>query len=190
MGKPAGPSAGAVPLTVDIEVRLRDRNQLTLPDRIVERMHLAPGDRLVAAFDVADPEVVRLRKIRGSYAGIGATLWKDEADVRTYLEKERQDWEPFPRYAEDGTRLLTFEDSKRAYPQTEVTWDRYVSEPKLRWPKCDICGRSLALMGRHTDAHRSGLLDERGVRTDPGQKARSRRRVAKWRRSVSARKTR
>ena len=107
MGKPASPSARAVPLTVDIEVRLRDRNQLTLPDRIVERMHLAPGDRLVAAFDVADPDVVRLRKIRGSYAGIGATLWKDEADVRTYLEKERQDWEPFPRYAEDGTRLLS-----------------------------------------------------------------------------------
>ena len=123
----------------------------------------------------------------------GPLLFKTPQDANRYIQEERDSWERGPAIASaaapDGTPYLTFEESRRTYWQTDVTRERYEREAKLRWPKCDICGRSIARMREHLAAHQSGTLDERGVNTDPQQRTRSRRRVAKWRASL-ARKAR
>src|SRR6266480_1015600 len=49
--------------------RLRGRNQLTLPDPIVQAGRLEEGATFVVELDPGDPDVVRLRRVRSSYAG-------------------------------------------------------------------------------------------------------------------------
>jgi len=180
---------------LQIQVTLRDRNQLTLPERIAARIAAKPGDRLLLTVGAADPGVVRVKRLKDSYAGIATGVYGDtEAQRVAYIAEERDSWDrdpivAVPAAAPDGTPYLTFDESRRTYWQTDVTRERYEGDPKLRWPKCDICGRSIARMREHLAAHQAGTLDERGVNTDPQQRIRSRRRVEKWRASL-ARKTR
>jgi len=182
---------------IQVQVTLRERNQLTLPDRVAARIEAKPGDRLLLTVETAEPGapgVVRLKRLRDSYAGIADGVYGQTAEEHAaYIATERDSWERGPAIptavAPDGTPYLTFEESRRTYWQTDVTRERYEREAKLRWPKCDICGRSIARMREHLAAHLSGTLDERGVNTDPQQRTRSRRRVAKWRASL-ARKAR
>lgn len=178
--------------TLEIEIRLRDRNQLTLPDRVAERVGAKPGDRLLLTIDPIEPGVMRLKRLPDSYAGIAGDLYGGSTEAHlAYLAEERASWEPsytLPARAPDGTPYLTFEESKRAYRQTDVTRERYEREPKLHWPKCEVCGRSIARLNDHRAAHRDGLLTTNGIRTDPGQQQRSKERVAKWRRSVAAKR--
>lgn len=175
---------------IQAQVTLRERNQLTLPDRVAAEIEAKPGDRLLLAIDRHEPGVVRLKRLRDSYAGIADGVYGGTAEEQAaYIATERDSWERTPvgptTAAPDGTRYLTFEESRRTYWQTEVTRERYEAEPKLRWPKCDICGRSIARMREHLAAHASGKLDDRGVNTDPKQRTRSRRRVEKWRASLA-----
>jgi len=175
--------------TLEIAVSLRERNQLTLPDRVATRLGARAGDRLLLAIEPAEPDVVRVRRLPGSYAGALTGVYGRTAEEQSaYLAGERSTWErqsDSVGEAPDGTRYLTFEESKRMYPQTEVTRERYAREPKLRWPKCRICGRSIARLNDHLAAHREGRLDARGVNTDPAQRTRSRQRVEKWRASLA-----
>lgn len=173
--------------TLEIAVSLRERNQLTLPDRVASRLGARPGDRLVLLIEPAEPDVVRLRRLPRSYAGALTGVYGRTAEEQAaYLARERATWDAPPSGAgPDGTRYLTFEESKRTYPQTEVTRERYAHEPKLRWPKCGICGRSIARLNDHLVAHQEGRLDARGVNTDPAQRTRSRQRVEKWRASLA-----
>ena len=179
---------------IQVQVTLRERNQLTLPDRIAAHIDASPGDRLLMTVDTAQPGVVRLKRLKDSYAGIADGVYGQTAEEHAaYIATERDSWERAPAIARaaapDGTPYLTFEESRRTYWQTDVTRERYEREAKLRWPKCAICGRSIARMREHLAAHRSGTLNDRGVNTDPQQRTRSRRRVAKWRASL-ARKAR
>lgn len=184
---------------IEVQVTLRERNQLTLPDRIAARIAAKPGDRLLLTVEPGEPNgpgdagVVRLKRLKESYAGIARGIYGRTAEDRAaYVSTERDSWEREPAVpqeaAPDGTPYLTFEESRRTYQQTDVTRERYEREAKLRWPKCGICGRSIARMRDHLTAHQAGLLNERGIRTDPEQRARSGRRVSKWRASL-ARKT-
>lgn len=179
---------------LEIEVRLRDRNQLTLPDRIASRIGLKAGDRLLVTLDPGDRKIVQLTRLPDSYAGIAGDLYGGSTEAHlAYVAEERASWEPSyapPESAPDGTPYLTFEESKRVYRQTEVTRERYGREPKLRWPKCEMCGRSMARMNDHRAAHRAGRLTEQGRRTDAEQKKRSKQRVAKWRRAMAAKTAR
>ena len=179
---------------IQVQATLRDRNQLTLPDRIAARIEAKPGDRLLLTIDAVEPGVVRVKRLKDSYAGIAPGIYGRTAEERAaYVATERDSWERGPDVASaaapDGTPYLTFEESRRTYWQTDVTRERYEREAKLRWPKCGICGRSIARMHEHLAAHAAGRLDEHGVNTDPKQRTRSRRRVAKWRASL-ARKAR
>lgn len=182
---------------LQVQVTLRDRNQLTLPDRIADRIEAKPGDRLLLTVEPAAPGVggvVRLKRLKDSYAGIAPGVYGRTAEERAaYVTAERDSWERGPGIAlaaaPDGTPYLTFDESRRTYWQTDVTRERYASDAKLRWPKCEICGRSIARMRDHLAAHEAGTLDVRGVNTDPEQCKLSRRRVAKWRASL-ARKAR
>ncbi len=180
---------------LEVQVVLRERNQLTLPERVAVRIAAMPGDRLLLTVEATDPGVVRVKRLKDSYAGIATGVYGHTDEERAaYIAEERDSWDRDPRIAmtagaPDGTPYLTFDESRRTYWQTDVTRERYDRDPKLRWPKCDICGRSIARMREHLVAHRAGTLDKRGVNTDPQQRLRSRRRVEKWRASL-ARKTR
>lgn len=165
---------------------LRERNQLTLPDRLTTALGIGPGAHLAFAFDEAKPGHVQVRVLPESYAGIAGDLYGSGAERAASIAEERDAWDARadPGRASDGTRYLTFEEARRTYRQTDVTRERYEREPKLRWPKCEICHRSIARMNEHGRAHAAGVLDEGGLRTDPEQRARSRQRVRKWRAAV------
>jgi len=70
--------------------RLRSRNQLTLPDAIVQAAGIEEGTRFVVEIEPADPDLVRLHRVRTSYAGVLRGLY---APVDDYLEGERSGWE-------------------------------------------------------------------------------------------------
>ena len=164
---------------VEVEVTLRERNQMTLPEPIVERLGARVGDRFLISVTQDDSGFARIRPLRQSYAGaargmFGATHEQQVAAV----EGERASWDPTdPGTASDGTSYLTFEGSRRTY--RNVTRERYERDRRLRRPKCDICGRSIARMNEHKAAHREGHIDEEGLNTDTAHKARSKARVTK-----------
>lgn len=72
-----------------VEARLRARNQLTLPDPVVQAIGLAEGDRFIVETDPSDPDVVRLRRIRETYAGALAAVY---GDATAALAEERVSW--------------------------------------------------------------------------------------------------
>lgn len=76
--------------TVTAEARVRARNQLTLPDQVVQAAGIAEGDRFMVEIAADDPDLVRLHRIRASYAGALVTLYGDPV---AYLEEERRSWE-------------------------------------------------------------------------------------------------
>jgi bifunctional DNA-binding transcriptional regulator/antitoxin component of YhaV-PrlF toxin-antitoxin module len=167
--------------TVRVPVVLRDRNQLTLPERVAQRLGVRAGSRLLLEIREQGALEVTLRPLRESYAGIAPGAWGN--DPVRYVREERASWheEPDPAgTASDGTPYLTFEESRRAHPGIDLTRQRYDAEPWLRWPACEICGRRLARLHEHAAKHRDGLLDATGEHTDAPQRERSRARVAKY----------
>ncbi len=72
-----------------VEARLRARNQLTLPDPVVQAAGLSDGDRFMVEVDAGDPDVIHLRRLRSSYAGALAGVYGDAAAA---LEEERASW--------------------------------------------------------------------------------------------------
>ncbi|HSO28727.1 MAG TPA: hypothetical protein VLS28_02380 [Candidatus Sulfomarinibacteraceae bacterium] len=75
--------------SVIAEARLRGRNQLTLPDPVVQAGGLVEGERFVVEIDPADPDTVRLHRIRTSYAGALRDVYGDPVAA---LAEERQGW--------------------------------------------------------------------------------------------------
>jgi bifunctional DNA-binding transcriptional regulator/antitoxin component of YhaV-PrlF toxin-antitoxin module len=75
--------------SVRAPARLRSRNQLTLPNEIVEAAGIGEGDTFVVELEPSDPDVVVLRRVRASYAGALNGLY---APVGEYLEGERAGW--------------------------------------------------------------------------------------------------
>ena len=76
--------------SVIAEARLRARNQITLPDPVVQAGALAEGERFVVEIDPSDPDTVRLHRIRPSYAGALGALIPDPAAT---LAEVRQGWQ-------------------------------------------------------------------------------------------------
>ena len=70
--------------------RLRQRNQLTLPDAIVTAGNLEEGTTFIVELEPSDPDVVRLRRVRTSYAGALRGL---HGPADEYVEGERAGWE-------------------------------------------------------------------------------------------------
>lgn len=71
------------------ETRLRARNQLTLPAAVVRAVGLVEGDRLVVDLDPDAADIVRLRRIRRTYAGTLADVY---GDATATLVEERASW--------------------------------------------------------------------------------------------------
>ena len=79
--------------TIEIEVRLNDKNELTLPDEVMERLRLRPGDRLVVAFDEGGPDRLQVRPLRRSYAGILTGVYGTDEEALEYVRAERASWD-------------------------------------------------------------------------------------------------
>ena len=75
---PNGPSA-----------RLRPKNQLTLPETVVNQLQAKVGDRFRVT---VDDNVVQLHLVRKSYAGALKDLWPP--DWMEELRRDRDSWQP------------------------------------------------------------------------------------------------
>ena len=75
--------------TISARARVRARNQITIPEQIVEAAEIAEGETLIVELDVSRPDVLSVRRVRESYAG---TLSGVYTDAGAYLEEERRDW--------------------------------------------------------------------------------------------------
>ncbi|MGC8634146.1 MAG: hypothetical protein ACP5VP_05720 [Candidatus Limnocylindrales bacterium] len=80
-----------MPQTVSAEARLRARNQLTIPDPVARAAAIEPGTTFVVEVTPDDPDVLRLRRVRTSYAGALRGLWQEGTGV--WLDGERAGWE-------------------------------------------------------------------------------------------------
>ena len=80
-------------VSISLEVSLRQKNQLTLPDEIVRQLGLQPVDRLVVEIDEARPGRVELRPIRRSYAGILTGVYGTDEEALEYVRGERASWD-------------------------------------------------------------------------------------------------
>jgi hypothetical protein len=75
---------------VTAAARLRPKNQLTIPETVAAAAGVAVGDRFLVEFGGEEPDTIRLRRVRDSYAGAFRDLY---GDVDAYLEGERASWD-------------------------------------------------------------------------------------------------
>ncbi len=79
--------------TLEWEVRLRGRNQITVPEEVVRLLGVIDGDRLILRVG-QDGRSVVVRPIRRSYAGALRGLWPEGS--AEFLRRERAAWERRP----------------------------------------------------------------------------------------------
>jgi bifunctional DNA-binding transcriptional regulator/antitoxin component of YhaV-PrlF toxin-antitoxin module len=75
--------------TIEIEVRLNDKNELTLPDEVMERLRLEPGQRLVLELEEENPNQMQVRPLRRSYRGLLAGVYGSDEEALEYVRAER-----------------------------------------------------------------------------------------------------
>jgi bifunctional DNA-binding transcriptional regulator/antitoxin component of YhaV-PrlF toxin-antitoxin module len=83
------------------EARLRAKSQLTIPESVVAAVGIGEGDRFMVEVVPEDPDLIRLHRIRSSYAG---ALRGAFGDAHTYLENERASWNANDRSAPSRSR--------------------------------------------------------------------------------------
>ena len=71
------------------ETRLRERNQLTLPDAVAKAAGIREGERFVVTYEPDHPGSLRLDRIRSSYAG---SMTEAFGDPEAYLHEVREGW--------------------------------------------------------------------------------------------------
>lgn len=76
----------------EVEVELRKKNQMTLPEKLAGRLNVRPGSRLLVSYDEERGEA-RLRPLRESYAGVLRGVYGETPEeIATYLDEERRSW--------------------------------------------------------------------------------------------------
>ena len=76
------------------EVGVRPKNQVTLPDAVLRHMGARTGDRLLIESDPDEPDVVRVRAVRHSYAGLLVGVYGTADEVLQYVRAEQESWGP------------------------------------------------------------------------------------------------
>lgn len=72
-------------------IRVRPKNQITIPEAIASRLDIGPGDRLLARVD-EDGHLV-LRKVPKSFAGALAGVWGSYEEAMAGLRASRDEWD-------------------------------------------------------------------------------------------------
>jgi bifunctional DNA-binding transcriptional regulator/antitoxin component of YhaV-PrlF toxin-antitoxin module len=74
------------------EVGVRPKNQITLPDAVLRQMGARTGDRLLIESDPDEPDVLRMRAVRHSYAGLLNGVYGTADETLTYVRAEQDSW--------------------------------------------------------------------------------------------------
>ena len=78
--------------TVEAEARLRAKNQLTLPEAIVDALDARPDDVLVFEADPREPGTARVHLVRAEFAGSMTGTYGTTDDVIAFLREEHAAW--------------------------------------------------------------------------------------------------
>jgi bifunctional DNA-binding transcriptional regulator/antitoxin component of YhaV-PrlF toxin-antitoxin module len=78
---------------IEIEVSLRQKNQLTLPEPIAARLGAHPGDRLLLEMLDDAPGQVQVRLLRRSYAGALKGVYGTADEAAAFIRDERAAWD-------------------------------------------------------------------------------------------------
>lgn len=79
--------------TIEAEARLRAKNQLTLPEAIVEILEARQNDLLVFEANAHEPGTAVVRVVPRTFAGALTGVYGTTEDVKAFLREEHADWE-------------------------------------------------------------------------------------------------
>ncbi len=77
---------------VEAEARLRAKNQLTLPESIVDALDARPNDVLVFEADPREPGTARVHLVRSEFAGSMTGTYGTSEDVIAFVREEHAAW--------------------------------------------------------------------------------------------------
>lgn len=77
---------------IEAQARLRQKNQLTLPEGIVRVLDAAPDDVIVFEADPAEPGVAHLHLIPRDFAGSLTGVYGTSEEVLEFVRGERAAW--------------------------------------------------------------------------------------------------
>lgn len=78
---------------VAAEARLRAKNQLTVPEAIVEALHAEPNDTFVWETDPIEPGVARVHRVPHAFAGSLTGVYGTSDEVSDVVRSERAAWD-------------------------------------------------------------------------------------------------
>ncbi len=78
--------------SLDAEVTVQQRNEVTLPSAIAEARNVTPGSRFIVHIDDEHPDLILLRAIPKSYAGALKGLVGRSTDDELAYVRDEQDW--------------------------------------------------------------------------------------------------
>jgi hypothetical protein len=79
--------------TIEAEARLRAKNQLTVPEAIVEILEARQNDLLVFEANPLEPGTAVVRVVPRTFAGALTGVFGTTEEVKTFLREEHADWE-------------------------------------------------------------------------------------------------
>ena len=77
---------------IEAEARLRAKNQLTLPEAIVDALDAQPDDVLVFEADPRQPGVAHVHLVRHEFAGSLTGTYGTTEDVIAFVREEHAAW--------------------------------------------------------------------------------------------------
>jgi hypothetical protein len=77
---------------VEVDARLRQKNQLTLPEPVARALDARLDDRLLFEIDPAEPGVVRLRVLPRDFAGSMTGVFGTTDETLAFVRGERDAW--------------------------------------------------------------------------------------------------
>ena len=83
---------GVIDRPIEAEARLRQKNQLTVPEPIVRALDAALDDILVFETDPAEPGVARVRLLPREFAGSLTGVFGTSEETLEYVRGERAAW--------------------------------------------------------------------------------------------------
>jgi hypothetical protein len=82
----------AIARPVEAEARLRQKNQITVPEAIVRVLDAAPDDILVFEADPAEPGVAHVHLVPRTFAGSLTGVFGTSEEVLEFIREERAAW--------------------------------------------------------------------------------------------------
>ena len=77
---------------IEVDARLRAKNQITMPDQIVRALGAAPNDVLAFEANPAEPGVAHVRLMPRSFAGSLTGVFGTTEEVLAFLKEEHESW--------------------------------------------------------------------------------------------------